>query len=63
MTPWEERDEQLKQLFREEILRAKSRKDACDYPRGSFAESCQRFEIMGMQRLLAFIDPECVIDG
>jgi hypothetical protein len=57
MTPWEERDAQTVEIIRREINKASLHKDRCGYLQGSLEEVALRYEILGMRRILALLDP------
>lgn len=57
MSQMDERDRQLAMLIRQEIAKVEDHKERCGYHPGSLEESCIRFEIIGLRKALAFVDP------
>jgi hypothetical protein len=52
-----DRDQTIAWLIRQEIAKAEGNRAACGYVEGSLEDSCLRFEIKGLRRALAFVDP------
>lgn len=57
MTPFEERDAEFAKIIRGEIGKAKAQAKACGWPTDSRAWHRAYGELVGMYRILEFIDP------